>query len=299
MRNEPVIEEHRHCRVLEYRNEHVGYTTQQMYLKACGIEQKLPNSFYGPCVREGYALHAVITGSGYIRVNGGKDQAVTGGQLFCVKPGEETYYSAGTDPWYYCWVTFRGETARLFIDSAGFTEGINIRNCHVDIEKFLDIAKEIIDIPQRSVSCELNRMALSYQFLSLAIESNEKIDCVANQTQQLTPNDYVKYAVNYINGNFSHIKISDVSEYIGINRTYLSKIFKQIMYMTPQEYLISIRMNRGKELLEKTDIPIKNVSEDVGYMDQLVFSKSFRKCYGISPENYRKQIRKQNEAGQG
>ena len=107
----------------------------------------------------------------------------------------------------------------------------------------------------------------------------------------MTAEDYVNYAVRFIESNYSGIKISDVADYIGINRTYLTAIFKAKMHMSPQEYLMHVRMDKSKELLIKTDVPIYVVAKEVGYNDQLAFSKIFRKKYGLSPEQYRKKHR--------
>ena len=105
----------------------------------------------------------------------------------------------------------------------------------------------------------------------------------------LTPEDYVRYAVSFIRSNYQHIMISDVADYIGINHTYFADIFKERMYMSPQEYLMQVRMSKSKELLRTTSVPIYMVANEVGYKDQLSFSKMFKKRFGISPIEYRKK----------
>ena len=110
----------------------------------------------------------------------------------------------------------------------------------------------------------------------------------------MTVDDYVNYAVRFMESNYSGIKVSDVADYIGINRAYLTAIFKKKMYMSPQEYLMQVRMTKSQELLRKTDVPIYVIAKEVGYDDQLAFSKMFfskmfKKKYGLSPEQYRKK----------
>jgi AraC-like DNA-binding protein len=63
------------------------------------------------------------------------------------------------------------------------------------------------------------------------------------------------------------------------------------MQMSPQEYLMQVRMEKSRELLLKTDVPIYMVAKEVGYADQLAFSRIFRKKHGLSPEQYRKKHR--------
>ena len=107
----------------------------------------------------------------------------------------------------------------------------------------------------------------------------------------MTAEDYVNYAVRFIESNYSGVKVSDVADYIGINRTYLTAIFRTHMNMSPQEFLMQVRMEKSRELLIKTDVPIYVVAQEVGYQDQLAFSKVFRKKNGLSPEQYRKKQR--------
>ncbi len=80
-----------------------------------------------------------------------------------------------------------------------------------------------------------------------------------------------------------------MADYIGINRTYLTSIFKEKMDKSPQEFLMQVRMSKACELLLNTDVPINVVAREVGYEDQMAFSKMFRKKNGLSPDQYRKK----------
>lgn len=74
---------------------------------------------------------------------------------------------------------------------------------------------------------------------------------------------------------------------MGINRSYLSDIFKKKLGMPPQNYLVHYRMERGGELLRTTELPIQEVAKRSGYDNPLTFTKMFKKTYGVSPREYR------------
>ena len=95
--------------------------------------------------------------------------------------------------------------------------------------------------------------------------------------------------MTYIQSNFSNVKISDVARNIGINRSYLTKIFKQKIGVSPQEYLMERKLNYACDLLIETDAQIQDVARRVGYNNLLTFSKIFKGKYGVSPKNYRLQ----------
>ena len=174
---------------------------------------------------------------------------------------------------------------------AGFTEDVYVQDCNIDPMEFSNVVTEILERPHLNTSSEIYRMSLAIRFLSLAIESREKSEDASRQKSDLTVDDYVHYAIRFMESNYSGIKISDVADYIGINRTYLTAIFKERMHVSPQEYLMQVRMDKSRELLIKTDVPIYVVAKEVGYQDQLAFSKMFRKRFGLSPEQYRKKHR--------
>ena len=260
-----------------------------LYMQSCGIERCLPGHEFPERIRDGQHLHLVLGGKGTLWTKGQTYQ-VHEGQFFLLKGGEEIRYRADEkNPWYYCWVTFCGANAPKYMEYAGFTDAVYVRECHVDATEMLNLIKEILARPHVNRSSEVYRMSLAMRFLSLAIESYEKSSQVDRHKVELTTDEYVDYAVKYIRSNYAHIRISDVAKYIGINRTYFSSVFKKKMLMSPQEYLMQVRMGRARELLLHTDLPIYTVAQEVGYEDQLAFSKVFKKKYGLSPEQSRKK----------
>ena len=74
-----------------------------------------------------------------------------------------------------------------------------------------------------------------------------------------------------------------------INKFYLSKIFKETYGTTVNNYLISKRITRAKQLLRFTDMTVDEIGAAVGMADANYFSRMFRKIEGISPREYRKQ----------
>lgn len=74
-----------------------------------------------------------------------------------------------------------------------------------------------------------------------------------------------------------------------INKFYLSKIFRETYGTTVNNYLISKRITRAKQLLRFTDMTVDEVGAAVGMGDANYFSRMFRKVEGISPREYRKQ----------
>src|SRR3954463_7160150 len=68
---------------------------------------------------------------------------------------------------------------------------------------------------------------------------------------------------------------------------YFVRAFKQSMGVTPHDYLIRQRVERTKQLLSSTDMPLSEIALVAGFADQSHFSRRFRQHVGMSPRDYR------------
>lgn len=87
------------------------------------------------------------------------------------------------------------------------------------------------------------------------------------------------------------LTIAELSTHIGLNRSYLTRLFKSIYQISPQDFLIQVRMNKAKDLLQKTNFPVTIIGNSVGYSDVFTFSKTYKKIFGISPTEERKKLK--------
>ena len=103
----------------------------------------------------------------------------------------------------------------------------------------------------------------------------------------------VKKIINYLNENYEHkISLDQIAHNMYLSPVYISKIFKEETGESPINYLIKIRLEKARDILEHSeDGSIKNIATEVGYDDVYHFSKLFKKYYGISPQNYRKSVK--------
>lgn len=101
--------------------------------------------------------------------------------------------------------------------------------------------------------------------------------------------DIVEEAKKYMNKNFNkNVSLNEISERFFINPYYFSQLFKKKTGETYQNYLIRLRVDRAKKLLEETDLKIYEICEMVGYTDINHFNKIFERIIGIKPSEYKK-----------
>lgn len=81
--------------------------------------------------------------------------------------------------------------------------------------------------------------------------------------------------------------LETVASQVFISPCYLSVIFKKETNITFKNYLIQTRIEKAKELLEKTDLKIYDIAEKVGYNNTRYFSELFQRICGKTPSQYR------------
>ena len=264
--------------------------TDSICLRSCGLEKCVAGSeIHFQVGRPYYHLHVILAGKGSLTTHG-QTHHLHFGQMFLTRPDEEvTYGPDPEDPWTYCWMSFDGENALNYAESAGFKSGVCWQDCYVDYQGFNTLVQKVLSRPELTLANDLMRLGALCEYLSLAIESNYKSNQVVRHRHEYAPDVYVSHALDYIRKNYDTIKVKDVARYIGINRSYLTNIFKKKMGVSPQEYLLQYRLDKGSKLLLETRLSIQEIAQKIGYDNPLTFSKMFKSVYGVSPRNYRLQ----------
>lgn len=253
-----------------------------IYVRQCGKEYCEPSHAFGPAIRDHFLIHFIVDGKGKFYHND-KIYEVNPNQMFLICPDETTYYEADErSPWTYLWVGFNGSRAITYLKEIGLTIDnpvISVKN----YEYVIQCLEDIIESSKLIRGGEVRMLGHLYLFLSLLIEESLRTDARTLQ------DDYIHKAIEFMEMNFvRNITIQDIAHHLNLNRSYFSKLFKSKLNKSPQQYLISLRINKACDLLiQNENLPINNISRSVGYPDQLVFSKTFKRLIGLVPSDFR------------
>lgn len=86
-----------------------------------------------------------------------------------------------------------------------------------------------------------------------------------------------------------NLNIDVIAAQFGIGRTNFYRKVRELMGMSPNDYLRRCRMERAAELLRTTDLPVSDVCVQIGVPDAQYFSRVFKTFYGVTPTAYREQ----------
>ena len=93
----------------------------------------------------------------------------------------------------------------------------------------------------------------------------------------------------YISRNLdSNITLDSIAAEANMSLSYFSTVFKKLNGVTVWEYITNQRIEKAEYLLETTNIPIIEISENCGFNNISNFNRAFRKITGRTPRNYRK-----------
>ena len=256
----------------------------EMNVDECGIEQGIPGLGYNYEVLKNAVIHYVTKGYGTFKFNG-KVFNLKQGDIFILLKGMQVEYVASIDdPWEYYWIGFSGSNANEYLNRTSIT------NCVANCEENSKIPQIILNMCEISKTYNPSRsddillLKELYSLLYALIEEFPK----PFEYKDKELHTYIQDALNFINSNYMHsITVQEIADYVNLSRSYLYKMFIKNLGISPQRYLINLRMYKATLLLKGTKLPIGEVASSVGYSDSLLFSKTFSKHFSMSPLNYR------------
>lgn len=222
---------------------------------------------FGPYIREYFLIHYVVSGCGRLKKND-KTYDIHSGSAFLIRPNEVCLYTADEkNPWEYIWIGFTGSLAEDFYKTT------DIFNADEKIFKNIIKASDFTSCRTEYLTGKLYEL-----YCSVFSEKKERTD-------------YVRQASDYIDINYDrNITITSIADIIGIERTYLAKLFKKKKGISMQEYLVNTRLRHAYSLL-KNGYSVSEAATMSGYSDVFNFSKMFKNKIGKNPS----QIKKSND----
>ena len=97
--------------------------------------------------------------------------------------------------------------------------------------------------------------------------------------------------IQYLNEYHASTTLSDLCNYFNRSKSYISHMFKKTYGVTLSQYCNNLKLEDSKELLSNTDLSVTEVAFQVGFNDVSHFISTFNKKFGITPLQYRKNLK--------
>ncbi len=233
-----------------------------------------------------YILIYCVEGRGTITQNG-IDHDIQPNTFFIIeKDVAHKYESHRTDPWSIYWVHFVGhKSLYLFKQFTKQNQGgsIFIPFSQDRIEEF-DFIINLLERGSTNQLFEYSSMLLHKllgSFIYYSLKSPKNPD--------LAKEDLVKRITEYLNEKlYESLTLSDVEREFNKSSSSLFTIFKEKTGYSIMHFFSLIKIQKACELMNLTDLSIKEISYRLDYRDPLYFSRVFKKFMGMSPMSYKK-----------
>ena len=262
------------CKFVNYED------SDDFYLYEVGTNKCEPLYSYEHLVKNRIIIHFVLNGKGILRLNG-KQYDVGPHQIFLIPQDTRTFYQADKDdPWEYIWLHIGGPKIPLILKEAGLTPSNPVYVPVACADKIEALAKDIVNNYTRQYYCVGNLYKIcDYMIENSSIRHGGAVDH--------TP-VYVKNVISYIQLKYSEpVKVENIASALGLNRSYLTRVFKEVTGYSLQEYLLTYRMKMAAKILSENRLSVSEIAEAVGYSDTFTFSKAFKRHFGSSPSTYK------------
>ena len=191
----------------------------------------------------------------------------------CYKPHK---YFADTHA-HTVWVHFDGNNSRQWFEEIKLKKGQKIKcnrqtaDCISNMIKYIKLNQNEYDI-----SNEIYALLCSISKGNELINENKKTD-------------FIEKSKAFILSNYDkNISVNDIADKALMSASFFSKVFKETTGFSPYDYLLAVRLDKAKELLQQTDDSVQNIAFKTGFNSTSNFIYFFKKQTGISPLKFRK-----------
>jgi len=222
-----------------------------------------------------YKMHYVTEGEGCLYTTG-KSYPLSKGDVFFVFPGTP-YRIESKNNFKYIYISFIGLRANVIMDKLKITSTncvfYNFKALHDMWIDAVTISHDVLELRSESI--------LLYTFSAISTR-------VMEASSSDKPSTSASLIKKYIDEHLSdpELSLQKISSELSYNPKYISMIFKEKFKIGVSEYIQTSRIQNACTLMEQGFTSVKDIAFLCGYIDQLYFSKVFKRKLGISPKKY-------------
>jgi AraC-like DNA-binding protein len=232
-----------------------------------------------------YQVIYITKGSGIFESASCSSRQVIAGNLLFLFPGEwHRFKPDAKSGWEEWWIGFKGPVAASLVQQHFFHPGQPLLS--------IGVHTTVIQLLQTILEATKEEKA-GYQPLiaGAVLHLLGNIHAITRQ-QLFVAEDRVEIIVKHAMGLFrtgidNPLSVEKVAEALGVGYAWFRKAFKQYTGIAPGQYMLELKMEKAKQLLSTTAVPVKEIAFQLSFESASHFSKLFKSKTGSSPVQYR------------
>ena len=157
-----------------------------------------------------------------------------------------------------------------------------------EIEFFLSKNPQKLSLLFKEILSVWNKKDTGYKYKCASLLNEILAECYRENYNGAHKNSKIKNSVEYIQKNYKNpsLSISQIASQSFMSEVYFRKLFKEEFKISPQKYIVNLRLQNAKGLILSGYYSLKEVAYLSGYTDYKYFSAEFKKQVGVSPKKY-------------
>lgn len=248
----------------------------------CSEAQWKPKQVYGPGMRLHYQLYVVLEGKGILQT-GNEIYHLQKGDTVFILPGTKIYLEADEyTPWQLAWTAFSGEHSGSYLKRNVYHESL-VHSFSDSGEQLADYTLHLVEVFERENSRPMEITGALLQLLSFLVPL-PKASIRRSEIKQY----HLGRAKKYLEENYCYdIRIQDISHQLGIDRSYVYRLFMELEQKAPTEYLMDIRMEKACQMLRVEKSDLAETAYSCGFADPESMTYHFQQRLKMTPDEYK------------
>lgn len=231
-----------------------------------------------------FSIEYVYEGSGVVQHNS-ETYHISAGDFFILHPNAyHHYYANRKTPWKKIFLTLNGDP-EFFLT---LLKLYKVENVHYlprtkspfELEAILDLIKN--DTPNMDHELETLLFKLVISISDFYRANEPEID-----------NNRITRAKIFIERRITtKLTVDELSEYVNLNRSYLTRQFKHFFGLSPNEYISIAKIEYATNLLKTSNLSLETIANKLSFSDTAHFSHKFKHYTGLTPGEFRRLFRK-------
>ncbi len=135
----------------------------------------------------------------------------------------------------------------------------------------------------------LNKIEITNHILSFLL----KVIYCGEKIKDKSVSTDIEFCCKYIKKNiFQKLYINDLAKKINLSESRFKHKFKEEIGIPPNEYILKLKINKAKEIIQKDELSFTNIAYDLGFSTSSYFSTVFKKYQGTSPSKFKTKLNK-------
>jgi len=242
------------------------------------------------CVREKGCPEAIFIycaeGEGWCEM-GGASHPVRTDELLVIPAFTPHAYGANRKkPWTIHWFHAVGENVPFYLERLGVTAQKPVVALGGNVQLF-SLFEEVLESLEHGFTLTHLIYAAHSLLHLMGLILRYKDEFGYGETNV---RERIAQSVEFMKGHLREpLKIATLAALVHLSRSHYTTLFRRVTGYAPQSYLNHLRMQRAVQLLNATQLSIKQISDQLGFSDQFYFSRAFKRMHNHSPSEHRRR----------